>query len=146
MGIFTLELGPVRKLLAETFQAGKTGKALFDTRVAGMNDVRQVFDQVYTMLVETAQASEVYREDFISYHAARHAPDSLVCALKTEFRFIGNLGLGGKFWVDVEGFRVTCDPEDRTQERILLTRKLNESLRPMFLSWYRILGGDELLA
>lgn len=49
----------------------------------------QMANDVYSVLVEMVGARESGREEFV-YHQTNS-----VC---TEFRFIGSLGFGGKFW------------------------------------------------
>lgn len=46
-----------------------------------------------------------------------------------EFRFIGDLGFGGKFWIDSRrGMWVNCYPEHGTPERLAIIEKTNEAL------------------
>lgn len=46
----------------------------------------------------------------------------------TEFRFIGNLGFGGKIWNNRYSFYVTCYPEDETPVRLAAIKCANEEL------------------
>ena len=66
---------------------------------------------VYDILVEHAGASDhphsFARADFILSLSEQNV---------TEYRFMGSLGCGGKFWND-RGWRVTAYPEDMTPER-----------------------------
>lgn len=65
---------------------------------------------VWDVLVEHAGASEAGREDFVIVQAAGRCD---------EYRFIGSLGFGGKFWTSTSERRwyVTAYPEDTTPER-----------------------------
>jgi hypothetical protein len=54
-----------------------------------------------------------------------------------EFRFMGSLGEGGKFWADPEWFLVNCYPEDQTSERVKVINRTNEALKPLFEVYQR---------
>lgn len=46
-----------------------------------------------------------------------------------EYRFMGDLGFGGKFWLHRrDGMYVTCYPEDRTPERDTIVDATNRYL------------------
>lgn len=108
--------------------------------------IEKVFDGVYTVLVELGGASEAYRADFVAFHTKRHSPDNLECAFTSEFRFMGHFGTGGKFWVDLDGFRVSYYPDDRTDERVRLATEVNKALVPHFRVWHSaVQGGGEPL-
>jgi hypothetical protein len=62
-------------------------------------------DAAYDVLVQTCGASEAGREMFLAAQPT------------TEYRFIGLLGFGGKFWLNDGRVYVTCYPEDETDER-----------------------------
>ena len=68
-------------------------------------------NRVYDILVTECGASERMREEFVNYHLTKpwYWP--------TEWRFQGNLGFGGKFWNEHNGWRVSCYQEDETAER-----------------------------
>jgi len=76
------------------------------------------FDLIYDVLVKYAGAEERGREDFI--HAHRYD----IC---TEYRFIGALGFGGKYYS--EKSRVSCYSEHETPERREMIQKTNEALK-----------------
>ncbi len=46
-----------------------------------------------------------------------------------EFRFIGSLGFGGKFYVNYNGWYVSCYPEDMTPEREEAILRANQQIR-----------------
>jgi hypothetical protein len=52
-----------------------------------------------------------------------------------EYRFIGALGFGGKFWLHHrDGIYVTCYPEDETPERREMIAATNDALATVW-SW-----------
>lgn len=63
---------------------------------------------VYDVLVEECGADESDRER-VAF--ARHWPEC------REYRFIGNLGFGGKVWWNARRCYVTCYPEDESPHR-----------------------------
>ncbi len=52
-----------------------------------------------------------------------------------EFRFQGKLGSGGKLYIERQGLRVACYPEDETQERLAAIDKANEALAALWELW-----------
>lgn len=58
---------------------------------------------VYDVLVQHAGAAESGRADFVFHQTDRHCP---------EYRFVGSLGLGGKFWNANNRWYVSAYPED----------------------------------
>jgi hypothetical protein len=72
---------------------------------------------VYDVLVEHAGASEEQRDEFVIMHVNGRCD---------EYRFIGSLGFGGKFWR--HDWRVSCYREDETPERVEAIRITNEAL------------------
>lgn len=72
---------------------------------------------VFDVLVEHAGASEYGRDEFVQLHVEGRCD---------EFRFIGSLGFGGKFWR--RDWRVSCYREDVTPERVEAIRVTNEAL------------------
>lgn len=52
-----------------------------------------------------------------------------------EWRFMGALGVGGKFYNDHFSWRVGCYPEDRSPERDEMIRRANERLAAMRAQW-----------
>lgn len=69
---------------------------------------------VYDILIKYAGASELSREGFVYLQSNGHL---------SEYRFIGALGYGGKFYRDAwadgvrDAWRVDCYREDRTPAR-----------------------------
>lgn len=49
----------------------------------------------------------------------------------SEFRFIGSLGFGGKFWSN-NGFYITCYSEDENSERKLIIKNVNQQLKSLY--------------
>ncbi len=70
---------------------------------------------VYDLLVQHAGASEHWREDFVMRQLEG-------CR---EYRFMGTLGSGGKFWCERDRWRVSCYPEDETPECLAVVEKVN---------------------
>ena len=83
---------------------------------------------VWDVLVEHAGASEDGREGFI-FHAGS--------GNLTEYRFIGSLGFGGKFWLDRHdgSWRVTCYREDETAARLAAIGVTNAALAGLRASY-----------
>lgn len=72
---------------------------------------------VYDILIRHAGANEAMRGEFVLL-MTNHRCD--------EFRFIGSLGFGGKFWRD--RWQVTCYPEGLTPARAETIRVTNAAL------------------
>lgn len=93
-------------------------------------------NQVYDILVEHAGLADhdYEREAFV--HSQTH--DHPVLGHTTEYRFIGSLGFGGKFWRtpgraydgawSTEVWRVDFYPEDSTPERLNVKEATNAAL------------------
>src|ERR1700743_1201522 len=86
-----------------------------------MTPARELFEQEWPVLVAHAGCRDVPddREGFVQ-------------ALTTdcrEWRFIGALGFGGKFWRFDGRYAVNCYPEDRTPARDAMIAKCNELLK-----------------
>ena len=77
-----------------------------------------VLNSVYDALVKIGGASESMRENFILCH--QH---NIGCE---EYRFMGELGFGGKYWSRTN--RVTCHSGDETPKRLAIIRELNDAL------------------
>ncbi len=78
--------------------------------------------RVWSILVVFAGA-RLSQTDMFMHHAVVNGV--------TEYRFIGKLGFGGKYYSDN---RVSCYPEDRTPERDEIIRITNEKLKALNLS------------
>lgn len=108
--------------------------------------IEKAFAGAYDVLVDLAGANPEGKADFVAYHAQRHSPSNRECAFTTEYRIQGLLGGGGKFWVDLDGFRVNFYPEDRTDERVVIRTETNKRLLPFFQMWHSaVQGGGEPL-
>jgi hypothetical protein len=83
----------------------------------------EFYDACYDLLVAEGhcRADTSNRSAFVEYFLE---PEGIISNPK-EFRFIGQLGFGGKFWKAHCGHYVTCYPEDRTEERAEMIRRLN---------------------
>ena len=92
---------------------------------------------IYDMLVEHAGATDSYdsRSAFVYGQRYRFTP---------EYRFIGNLGFGGKFRRSdpgteerrlglTESWKVDCYSEDRTPERGIMIDAANAALRELLV-------------
>ena len=81
------------------------------------------FDAIWTVLVQECGAAEgdgmLGRAWFLA--AQQHRP-------VTEYRFIGALGFGGKFWINDGRLYVTCYREDETPERLAMIERANRRL------------------
>jgi hypothetical protein len=75
------------------------------------DSLKEYFGKIFDALKEKVGAAESYREIFIPFALnwwRNHYWQSY------EFRFMGSLGMGGKIWLDPEGYRVSCYSEDMT--------------------------------
>jgi hypothetical protein len=77
-----------------------------------------VLDSVFDALVKIGGAHESMREDFLHAHM-----DKYPCR---EYRFMGDLGFGGKYWSKEN--RVSCYSEDETPKRLSIIHELNNVL------------------
>lgn len=77
----------------------------------------ELADEVWTVLVEECGANENDRENFVFLTNIQDI---------AEYRFIGNLGFGGKFWSGK--FIVSCYPEDSNEMREAAIQKANARL------------------
>jgi hypothetical protein len=81
-------------------------------------------NRIYDVLVTTCGAREDAREYF-----TRWFTDS---RNSREFRFIGNLGFGGKFWNNNNSFYVNCYPEDETEDLKAIIYNANAELAVIY--------------
>lgn len=95
-------------------------------------------DKVYDILVEDGGAIDRYderlggyydRNNFIYHHTKEKYPAS-------EWRFQGHFGFGGKYYSGKN--RVSCYPEDRTDERDELIRQMNIKLHEIIPNGFGI--------
>lgn len=89
---------------------------------------KEAANAVYDLLVAEAGAGEGWRLQFVFHQTERYC---------TEFRFMGALGFGGKFWRNWgyrsdgswgETWYVNAYPEDLTDERRALIDRVNTEL------------------
>ncbi|HEU5108820.1 MAG TPA: hypothetical protein VFT95_09710, partial [Micromonosporaceae bacterium] len=97
---------------------------------AGRALTEEQANAVWDVLVERAGASEAGREDFVAVQT-RGGCD--------EYRFIGSLGFGGKFWTatNTSSWYVTCYREDETAARrsaIGVTNAALDGLRASYVA------------
>jgi len=76
------------------------------------------WNEVYEILVEKAGAHPSLLEK-MSFVRSQPTP---------EYRFIGRLGFGGKFWVNLGRIYVNCYQEDMTDERRAIIEDANQAL------------------
>jgi len=79
-------------------------------------------NEIYDVLVKLARANESLRENFVWWFVTCDHYYS------KEYRFQGNLGFGGKFWVNAGRYYVTCYPEDETPDRLTTIESVNAAL------------------
>jgi hypothetical protein len=92
-----------------------------------------IYDDVYTILVEECRASDTNKEygpRWLFTNVMLNEPQTM------EYRFIGALGFGGKFWPgsgdELNPPYVTCYQEDETPERRAMIDKANKRLKELF--------------
>lgn len=96
-----------------------------------LDQLKDKFNKVYDVLVEHVGAPETdTRESFVLYAIEWYKSEFWQTR---EFRFMGNLGMGGKVWLDPDGYRVNFYREDTTPERTLAMRKANAALDKVFI-------------
>jgi len=84
--------------------------------------------KIGNILIEFARAnSRILKEhsDFISYLTE----DS---RFGYEYRFMGNLGSGGKLYISNRAWRISCYREDETIERLKIIDKTNLELKKLY--------------
>lgn len=106
----------------------RSGSLFVDRPIPG-----DVAGAVWAVLVEHAGASPRphARADFVSN--AREGTWS-------EWRFMGDLGYGGKVWNAYQSFRVTCYAENETPERLAIVQKVNPLLQQIHNDWRARVG------
>ena len=93
--------------------------------------VRAKWGRVYDVLVQEAKAAEDYRERFLDYMT-----EELPSRGRTngEWRFMGCLGFGGKLYWDGRRASINKYPEDRSDEDVVLIKRVNDMLRAIIAS------------
>lgn len=92
-----------------------------DTSLVYLPWSRSFAERVYDLLVKHAGAvdSDTERDLFVLAQTGKHC---------TEWRFIGKLGFGGKFWRNAGHIYVNCYVEDTTPDRQLIINHTNTAL------------------
>lgn len=106
-------------------------------------ELNALFNEVFEILEMYARAHESLRTDFIEFHSTRHDPSYKSDRNHTEWRFMGALGGGGKFWVTVETFHVNAYPEDMNDVRRAMINKVNHELKPLHKRWVNLCCQEE---
>jgi hypothetical protein len=88
------------------------------------------FTKVYKVLEEKAGAPPSFLESFLPY--ATNWWNNHFWQTR-EFRFMGRLGMGGKIYLDPEGYRIGYYAEDVTEERTNICKEVNEILHGLFM-------------
>ena len=86
-------------------------------------------DLIFDLLHQEAGAEEKDREDFCLYLTKDGD--------YKEFRFCGDLGLGGKFYLTRHEWRVNFYKEDSNARREALKIKVNDALKEMRETWLK---------
>ena len=76
-------------------------------------------NDIYDVLVEICEASESDRDYFVERQTSTHI---------TEWRFMGNLGMGGKFWRQGNLWYVNAYPEGMTPDKEAIIKATNRKL------------------
>jgi hypothetical protein len=84
------------------------------------------YEEVWDLLVREAGASkrEQDRQNFVYDYCQVEYP-------VTEYRFMGKIGFGGKFWRNAGEFYISCYREEETPEKTALIRKVNEGIKEL---------------
>lgn len=107
------EFGPQRGLDSHS-ECAEDGEAVYWTVSLTPGEVW--LHRVFNILVDTCGAPEGIRADFLY-----HFPEC------REFRFMGDLGSGGKVWAE-EPLRVSCYAGDRTPARVEMIARAEQRL------------------
>jgi len=99
-------------------------------------NARQLFEKVFDALVKHVGAHESMREDFVNAQV-RFVTERPLRYPTKEWRFMGSLGTGGKFYLTHESFHVSAYPEDLIQPahqwRKDAIKIVNEELKKLFI-------------
>lgn len=90
-------------------------------KVAASHMIPELSNKIFSILIEEAGASEDQRTQFCISH-------SKGCE---EFRFMGRLGSGGKFYSGAL-WRVDCYPEQLTEETKEIIQRTNNKLKDLY--------------
>ena len=78
---------------------------------------------IFDVLMDNVDAYAEDRADFVFY---------MLQDCRHEWRFQGNLGFGGKTYIESDRWRVNCYQEDETPERAKIIKTTNEKLKELF--------------
>lgn len=92
--------------------------------------LKEHFTKVYEVLQREVKAPADFLESFLDY--AIDWRNNHYWQTR-EFRFCGSLGMGGKIYLDPEGYRVGCYSEDLTNARRLACQRVNQQLCALFM-------------
>lgn len=90
-------------------------------------DAGQLLGGIYDLLVLHAGAEEDGRGSFVRYFLSETRSGG-------EWRFVGTLGFGGKFYRNSGGDYVSCYREDLTPERDEVINRVNEAIARLISS------------
>ena len=82
-------------------------------------------NKIFDILVKYAGAREGMRREFVYHHTKKEYRHWIHIS---EFRFQGELGFGGKLWVDGNRVYVDCYSEDETKKRLKIIKEVNKLL------------------
>jgi hypothetical protein len=85
-----------------------------------------VLRQIYHILMEECDAPDHWCENFVFLHRQPNFPK--------EYRFVGRLGFGGKFWRTDGRFYINCYTEDETPLRLEMIERVNKRLADLLSS------------
>ncbi len=60
-----------------------------------------------------------------------------------EYRFMGHLGSGGKFYSSWDNWRVSCYQESETPFRLSVIKEINEQLKKLHAEYYKKLEKNQ---
>lgn len=83
-----------------------------------------IANKIYDILTAECGAPDWMRDDFVYFCTNLFQ--------SREYRFIGSLGFGGKFWHNDGRFYVNCYPEDMTVPRAEAIKSANEKLAAVY--------------
>ncbi len=90
------------------------------------NFFNDFFNDIFSILVNIAGAVEKERGDFI-HHVKSHKNG--YCDSVCEYRFVGKLGFGGKFYFSsIKNIHVSCYEENKNLSRLWIIKRTNNAL------------------
>ena len=89
---------------------------------------REASHAIYSVLVGVCDAHESERDFFIYAQTTSYTH---------EWRFGGNLGMGGKFWRGAGAWYVSTYPEAMTEERKAIIKEANRRLDKLHIKYTR---------